>query len=210
MDIKLVLHLSYDMSVMLTNDVRIEQSAEKSLVKFSDFALTLASLETKPEMKAIAISISIFEICLKIPKDNSTAKVPLPVGIFDEKLPTAISRVNPAEVEEMRSRPIGLIKVDLERALRISATNDKSEVTTFWTIRFARQPQTREPRDVVCNQNPGSPSEHAVDLCGLSQQRAVKTKLRHQHELGDGVKCLVGRVTIELDQFRLVIFRSST
>ena len=32
------------------------------------------------------------------------------------KTPTAISRVNPAEVEEMRSTPIGLIKVDLERA----------------------------------------------------------------------------------------------
>ena len=33
------------------------------------------------------------------------------------KTPTAISRVNPAETDmEMRSTPIGLIKVDLERA----------------------------------------------------------------------------------------------
>ncbi|MCX6123517.1 MAG: hypothetical protein NTV34_02020 [Proteobacteria bacterium] len=34
--------------VMLTNDVRIEQSAEKSLVKFSDFALVLLRLPQIP------------------------------------------------------------------------------------------------------------------------------------------------------------------
>ncbi len=41
--------------VMLTNDVRIEQSAEKSLVKFSDFALVLLRLPQIPSEQYLQI-----------------------------------------------------------------------------------------------------------------------------------------------------------
>ena len=41
--------------VMLTNDVRIEQSAEKSLVKFSDFALVLLRLPQIPSEQYLQV-----------------------------------------------------------------------------------------------------------------------------------------------------------